>query len=77
LIFLLIASDIPLVCSSSEQASKTIQQAIYEQFCIPFAIGMGSNMLMPKLALDLEAKKSSFATSRAIIRNCLVGGHLA
>jgi len=34
-------------------------------------------MLMPKLALDLEAKKSSFATSTAIIRNCLVGGHLA
>ncbi|WP_313373008.1 hypothetical protein [Lysinibacillus pakistanensis] len=40
---------------------------------------MGSNMLMPKLALDLEAKKSSFVTKAgtAIIRNCLVGGHLA
>ena len=36
-------------------------------------------MLMPKLALDLEAKKSGFATKAgtAIIRNCLVGGHLA
>lgn len=46
---------------SPEQAAKTIQQAIYEQFRIPSAIGMGPNMLMAKLALDLEAKKSGFA----------------
>ncbi|WP_456956551.1 Y-family DNA polymerase [Lysinibacillus sp. TE18511] len=46
---------------SPEQTAKTIQQAIYEQFRIPCAIGMGPNMLIAKLALDLDAKKSGFA----------------
>ncbi|WP_054768402.1 DinB/UmuC family translesion DNA polymerase [Lysinibacillus parviboronicapiens] len=46
---------------SPEQAAKEIQNAIYTQFRIPSAIGMGPNMLMAKLALDLDAKKSGFA----------------
>ncbi|MFJ6211611.1 DNA polymerase thumb domain-containing protein [Lysinibacillus sp. NPDC092081] len=46
---------------SPEQAAKMIQQAIYEQFRIPSAIGMGPNMLIAKLALDLDAKKTGFA----------------
>lgn len=46
---------------SPEQTAKTIQKAIYEQFGIPSAIGMGPNMLIAKLALDLDAKKSGFA----------------
>ena len=45
---------------SPEQTAKTIQKAIYEQFGIPSAIGMGPNMLIAKLALDLDAKKSGF-----------------
>lgn len=45
---------------SPEQAAKDIQKAIYDQFHIPSAIGMGPNMLMAKLALDLEAKKTGF-----------------
>lgn len=44
-----------------EQTAKMIQQAIYEQFRITSAIGMGPNMLIAKLALDLDAKKSGFA----------------
>ncbi|MFF2175845.1 UV damage repair protein UvrX [Lysinibacillus sp. NPDC058147] len=44
-----------------EDTAKEIQKAIYDQFRIPSAIGMGPNMLMAKLALDLEAKKSGFA----------------
>ena len=44
-----------------EETAKEIQQAIYDQFRIPSSIGMGPNMLMAKLALDLEAKKSGFA----------------
>lgn len=41
---------------SPEQVAKLIQEDIYEKFRIPSAIGMGPNMLMAKLALDLEAK---------------------
>ena len=43
-----------------EETAKSIQQAIYDQFRIPSAIGMGPNMLMAKLALDLDAKKTGF-----------------
>ncbi len=46
---------------SPEQVAKLIQEDIYEKFRIPSAIGMGPNMLMAKLALDLEAKKTGFA----------------
>ena len=38
-----------------------IQDDIIRQFCLPSAIGMGPNMLMAKLALDLGGKKSGFA----------------
>ena len=44
-----------------EDTAKAIQQAIYRQFRIHSAIGMGPNMLMAKLALDLEAKDNGFA----------------
>ena len=44
-----------------EQTAKFIQQQIYDQFQIPSAVGMGPNMLMAKLALDLEAKRTDFA----------------
>lgn len=45
----------------SEEVAKEIQQAIYDQFRIPSAVGMGPNMLIAKLALDIEAKKTGFA----------------
>ena len=44
-----------------ERTAKYIQDSIYRQFQIPSAVGMGPNMLMAKLALDLEAKKTDFA----------------
>lgn len=44
-----------------EETAKAIQQAIYRQFRIYSAVGMGPNMLMAKLALDLDAKKTGFA----------------
>lgn len=44
-----------------EETAKYIQDSIYNQFQIPSAVGMGPNMLMAKLALDLEAKKDGFA----------------
>lgn len=44
-----------------EETAKRIQRDIYSQFEIPSAVGMGPNMLMAKLALDLEAKKTEFA----------------
>lgn len=46
---------------STEETAKFIQESIYRQFQIPSAVGMGPNMLMAKLALDLEAKKTNFA----------------
>nr|WP_106785104.1 UV damage repair protein UvrX [Lysinibacillus timonensis] len=44
-----------------EETAKFIQDSIYRQFQIPSAVGMGPNMLMAKLALDLDAKKTGFA----------------
>ncbi|CAM5192742.1 DNA polymerase V OS=Ureibacillus acetophenoni OX=614649 GN=SAMN05877842_10616 PE=3 SV=1 [Ureibacillus acetophenoni] len=43
-----------------EKTAKYIQDCIFNQFQIPSAVGMGPNMLMAKLALDLEAKKTGF-----------------
>lgn len=45
----------------TEETARAIQRAIYQQFRMPSAIGMGPNMLVAKLALDLEAKKAGFA----------------
>ncbi|MCZ8535513.1 MULTISPECIES: DNA polymerase thumb domain-containing protein [Psychrobacillus] len=44
-----------------ENTIKRIQDELYAQFQLPCAVGMGPNMLMAKLALDLEAKKTGFA----------------
>lgn len=44
-----------------EETAKYIQQLVYNQFEIPCAVGFGPNMLMAKLALDIEAKKTGFA----------------
>ncbi|PSL41095.1 DNA polymerase V [Planomicrobium soli] len=38
-----------------------LQDDIVRQFSLPSAIGLGPNMLMAKLALDLDAKKTGFA----------------
>jgi len=38
-----------------------IQDALLRQFGLPSAVGVGPNMLLAKLALDLEAKKHGFA----------------
>lgn len=46
---------------SPEQAANLIQQSIYQQFKIKSSVGMGPNMLMAKLALDIDAKKTGFA----------------
>ena len=43
------------------QTVKDIQQEILETLNLPSTAGMGPNMLMAKLALDLEAKKTGFA----------------
>ncbi|MFJ7661935.1 DNA polymerase thumb domain-containing protein [Lysinibacillus sp. NPDC097162] len=46
---------------SPEETAKEIQKAILDQFNVPSAVGMGPNMLIAKLALDLDAKKTGFA----------------
>lgn len=44
-----------------EQIAKLIQHTIYQQFHIKSSVGMGPNMLMAKLALDNDAKKTGFS----------------
>jgi DNA polymerase V len=44
-----------------EQAAEKIQSEIAKRFGLPAAIGIGPNMLLAKLALDLEAKKKGIA----------------
>ncbi len=44
-----------------EETAKRIQYNIFNQFQIQSAVGMGPNMLMAKLALDIDAKKTGFA----------------
>lgn len=40
---------------------RRIQNELMRRFHLPSAVGMGPNMLMAKLALDLDAKKTGFA----------------
>ncbi|WP_040228637.1 Y-family DNA polymerase [Bhargavaea cecembensis] len=47
-----------------EKTAKRIGDQLLAQFQMPSAIGMGPNMLLAKLALDLEAKKRGFAKWR-------------
>ena len=44
-----------------ERTVKRIQDGLHYQFQLPCAVGLGPNMLVAKLALDLEAKKTGFA----------------
>ncbi|HEX5564882.1 MAG TPA: UV damage repair protein UvrX, partial [Sporosarcina sp.] len=44
-----------------EDTVKRIQDELVSQFQLRSACGMGPNMLMAKLALDLDAKKTGFA----------------
>ncbi len=44
-----------------EQTMRYIQEGLYHQFQLRSACGIGPNMLLAKLALDLEAKKTDIA----------------
>ncbi|MGO1058517.1 Y-family DNA polymerase [Planococcus sp. FY231025] len=44
-----------------EAIIRHIQDALIRQFGLPSAVGVGPNMLLAKLALDLEAKKKGYA----------------
>ncbi|AQQ54728.1 Y-family DNA polymerase [Planococcus lenghuensis] len=44
-----------------EETIRHIQDELYRQFQLPSAAGVGPNMLLAKLSLDLEAKKTGFA----------------
>ncbi|WP_458412586.1 DNA polymerase thumb domain-containing protein [Schinkia sp. CFF1] len=45
----------------AKETAARIQDAIFQQFNIPSAIGIGPNMLLAKLCLDLEAKVKGIA----------------
>ncbi|MBD7985939.1 UV damage repair protein UvrX [Sporosarcina sp. Sa2YVA2] len=47
-----------------EDTIRRIQDELYDQFQLRSACGMGPNMLLSKLALDLDAKKTGFARWR-------------
>lgn len=44
-----------------EKTIQRIQDDLLEMFQLPSAVGVGPNMLLSKLALDIEAKKTGFA----------------
>ena len=44
-----------------EQTARYIQDTVLRQFDLQCTVGLGPNMLMAKLALDIEAKKTGFA----------------
>lgn len=46
---------------SAEEVAKQVMQELKDQFGLSASIGMGPNMLMAKLCLDLEAKKTGIA----------------
>lgn len=46
---------------SPELTMRRIQQKLLDSFKLPSSVGGGPNMLMAKLALDLEAKETGFA----------------
>ncbi|MED4353560.1 UV damage repair protein UvrX [Schinkia azotoformans] len=46
---------------STLETAEKIREAIKQQFNLPCAIGIGPNMLLSKLCLDLEAKNSEIA----------------
>lgn len=46
---------------SAEEIAVDLQDSIMRQFGLPSAVGIGPNMLLAKLALDLEAKKRGVA----------------
>lgn len=46
---------------SAEQAAERIRAEIDKHFQLPSAVGIGPNMLLAKLALDLDAKKEGVA----------------
>jgi DNA polymerase V len=43
------------------EVAETIKETLQREFQLPCAIGIGPNMLMAKLCLDLEAKKNGIA----------------
>ncbi|MFD2446364.1 UV damage repair protein UvrX [Bacillus sp. CGMCC 1.16607] len=45
------------IWGSPQTIAKLVQDAIYNDFGLPCTVGIGPNMLMSKLALDLESKK--------------------
>ncbi|MBD3109584.1 UV damage repair protein UvrX [Bacillus sp. AGMB 02131] len=47
---------------SAEKIAEKIRSDIEREFQLPCAIGIGPNMLLAKLCLDLEAKKKGIAT---------------
>lgn len=53
-------TNVQSLWGSPEKTARALQQAIFNQFRIHSAVGLGPNMLMAKLALDLEAKKMGF-----------------
>lgn len=49
------------IWGTPEAIISHLQDDIIRQFSLPSAIGLGPNMLLAKLALDLDAKKTGFA----------------
>lgn len=49
------------IWGDAQTIAEKIRDELYKEFQLPCAVGIGPNMLMAKLALDLEAKKTGIA----------------
>lgn len=54
-------TDVGTLWGDAEMLIAHIQDALLRQFGLPSAVGVGPNMLLAKLALDQEGKKTGFA----------------
>lgn len=59
--FFIRLDEMTTLLGDPETIVKAIQNAIYQQFKVKSSAGLGDNLLMAKLALDLAGKKTGFA----------------
>lgn len=59
--FFISLDDVTSLLGDPETIVKSIQNAILQQFKVKSSAGLSHNILMSKLALDLEGKKTGFA----------------
>ncbi|QYX45414.1 hypothetical protein K1Y82_10585 [Bacillus inaquosorum] len=55
-----------------EEMAKAIQSSMWREFGLMCTVGIGDNMLLSKLALDLESKKTKSGIARWRYKMCQI-----